>query len=79
LIAQYAHDTNFTIKAMRAATKRLAVLLDTFFYASRLEINTKLVAFYVATLALGSRPRQKGCKGAGQEEARESHHILPGV
>jgi len=33
----------------------------------------------VATLALGSRPRQRGCKGAGQEEARESHHILPGV
>jgi hypothetical protein len=25
----------------------------------------------VATLALGSRPRQKGCKVAGQEEARE--------
>jgi len=33
----------------------------------------------VATLALGSRPRQRGCKSAGQEEARESHHILPGV
>jgi hypothetical protein len=41
----------------------------------------------VATLALGSQPRQKGCKVAGQEEirelrqeeARESHHILPGV
>jgi hypothetical protein len=27
----------------------------------------------VATLVLGSRPRQRGCKGAGQEEARESH------
>jgi hypothetical protein len=27
----------------------------------------------VATLALGSQPRQRGCKGAGQEEARESH------
>jgi hypothetical protein len=25
--------------------------------------------FSVATLALGSRPRQRGCKGAGQEEA----------
>jgi hypothetical protein len=25
--------------------------------------------FYVATLALGSRPRQRGCKGAGQREA----------
>jgi predicted Na+-dependent transporter len=33
----------------------------------------------VTTLALGSRPRQRGCKGAGQEEARESHHILLGV
>jgi hypothetical protein len=49
----------------------------------------------VATLALGSGPRQRGCKVAGQEEvrelsqeearesrqeeARESHHILPGV
>jgi hypothetical protein len=36
---------------------------------------------------LGLRPRQRGCKVAGQEavreskqeEARESHHILPGV
>jgi hypothetical protein len=33
----------------------------------------------VATLALGSRPRQRGCKGAGQEEARESRQRLPGV
>jgi len=49
----------------------------------------------VATLALGSRPRKRGYKVAGQEEARESrqeeaqelrqeeaqesHHILPGV
>ncbi len=33
----------------------------------------------VATLALGLRPKQRGCKGAGQEEAWESHHILPGV
>ncbi len=33
----------------------------------------------VAALALGLRPRQRGCKGAGQEKARESHHILPGV
>jgi hypothetical protein len=23
--------------------------------------------------------RQRHCKGAGQEEARESHHILPGM
>jgi hypothetical protein len=49
----------------------------------------------VVTLALGSRPRQRGHKVAGQEEARESrqrgrkgagqeetwesHHILPGM
>jgi hypothetical protein len=33
----------------------------------------------VVTLALGSRPRPRGCKGAGQEKARESHHILPKV
>jgi len=35
--------------------------------------------FYVTTLTLGSRTRQRGCKGAGQEEARESHHVFPGV
>ncbi len=29
----------------------------------------------VVTLALGSRPRQRGCKGAGQEEAQEPRHI----
>jgi hypothetical protein len=28
------------------------------------------MAHFVATLALGSWPRQRGCKGAGQEEAR---------
>jgi hypothetical protein len=33
----------------------------------------------VATLDLGSRPRQRGCKGAGQREAHESHQGLPGV
>ncbi len=41
----------------------------------------------VVTLALGSRPRQRGCKVASQEEVRElrqeegweSHHILLGV
>jgi hypothetical protein len=38
-----------------------------------------IIIFIVATLALGSRPKQRGCKGAGQEEARESHHVLPGV
>jgi hypothetical protein len=34
-------------------------------------INISIFSFfvkYVATLALGSRPRQKACKGAGQEE-----------
>jgi len=51
--------------------------------------------FGVATLALGSRPRQRACKGVsqkgawesrqrhckgvGQEEVWESHHKLPGV
>ncbi len=35
--------------------------------------------FFVATLAVGSRPRQRGCKVAGQEEAGESHHLFPGV
>jgi hypothetical protein len=34
---------------------------------------------FVATLALGSRPRQRGCKGAGQREAQESHQGLPRV
>jgi hypothetical protein len=33
----------------------------------------------VTTLILGLQPRQRGCKVAGQEEALESHHILPGV
>jgi len=30
----------------------------------------------VATLTLGLRPKQRGCKVVGQEEAQESHHIL---
>jgi len=37
------------------------------------------VSIVVATLALGSWPRQRGCKGEGQEETRETHHILPGM
>ncbi len=41
--------------------------------------NSGVVMATVATLALGSRPRQRGCKGAGQEEARESHQRLPGM
>ncbi len=33
----------------------------------------------VATLALGLQPMQRGYKNASQEEAQESHHILPRV
>jgi len=42
---------------------------------------TILVYFgvFVATLSFGSRPRQRGYKGASQEKAWESHHILLGV
>jgi hypothetical protein len=29
----------------------------------------KVKSIFVTTLVLGSRPRQRGCKGAGQEEA----------
>ncbi len=52
-------------------------------------------ALNVATLALGSRPKQRACKGVSQEEAwesrqeetresrqeeaQESHHTFPGV
>jgi hypothetical protein len=55
------------------------------------KLETKFINFHylniVATLALGSWPRQKGSKVAGQEKARESrqkearvsHHILSGV
>jgi hypothetical protein len=38
-----------------------------------------VVKLIIVTLALGSRPRQRGCKGVGQREARESHQGLPGV
>jgi hypothetical protein len=41
--------------------------------------NPILWEIFVATLALGSRPRQRGYKGAGQREARESHQGLLGV
>jgi hypothetical protein len=35
---------------------------------------------FVATLALGSRPRQKGaCKVADQKEAQEFHRMLLGM
>ncbi len=33
----------------------------------------------IATLALGSQPRQRGNKVVGQKEAHESHHIFPGM
>jgi hypothetical protein len=38
-----------------------------------------MMHLHVATLTLGSQPKQRGYKVAGQEKARESHHILPGV
>jgi hypothetical protein len=44
-----------------------------------IQVMVSFVSMCVVMLTLGSRPRQRGCKGAGQEEARESHHILPGV
>jgi len=44
-----------------------------------LRSTSKLQAFIIATLALGLRPRQRGCKVVSQEDARESHHMLPGV
>jgi hypothetical protein len=44
-----------------------------------LRSTSKLQALIIATLALGLRPRQRGCKVVSQEDARESHHMLPGV
>ncbi len=38
-----------------------------------------IINLNVAILALGSRPRLRGYKGAGQKKAQESHHILSGV
>jgi hypothetical protein len=43
----------------------------------QISIATTFMIEVVTTLTLGSRPRQRGCKGAGQEKAWESHHILP--
>jgi len=43
-------------------------------FAKRQFLDIHIVAYhttFVATLALGSRPRQMGYKGAGQEEAQE--------
>jgi hypothetical protein len=39
----------------------------------------ELLALIVATLTLGSRPRQGVVSGRVKKEAQESHHILPGV
>jgi hypothetical protein len=44
-----------------------------------LRSTSKLQALIIATLALGLRPRQRGCQVVSQEDARESHHMLPGV
>jgi hypothetical protein len=41
--------------------------------------NNLILVSNVTTLALRSEPRQRGYKVEGQEEAHESHHILPGV
>jgi len=53
------------------------------FFPKRSPSLIRIVFFFitiiVATLALGSRLKQRGYKSAGQEEVRESHHILPGV
>jgi hypothetical protein len=39
LIAQYADDTNFTIKASRDATRRLVQVLEDFCHVFGLELN----------------------------------------
>jgi hypothetical protein len=39
----------------------------------------EFVGVFVATLALGSRPRQRGCKVASQKEGRESFRMFLGV
>jgi hypothetical protein len=47
-------------------------------WATFINVEGRLVDT-VVTLALGSRPRQGGYKVAGQEGARESLRMLPGV
>ncbi len=56
-------------------------LIGFFFFVMYCLIKVLLfvMKIIVATLALGSRPRQRGCKGASQREARESHQGLSGV
>jgi len=45
-----------------------------------IDLELEMIVYnIVITLALGSQPRQRGCKVVGQEEARKSHHILPKV
>ncbi len=58
------------------STKCIKQVLEEFPYVMPEELPPRR---RVATLALGSRPRQRGCKGAGQKEARESHQGLSGV
>ncbi len=48
--------------------------LAPYFFILAIDVLGYMLA--VATLALGSRPRQRGCKGAGQEEAWESHQSV---
>jgi hypothetical protein len=69
---------------MRHIIGKISTRAITFFHISfQLEVfkqsygppklqESQFQEFCVTTLALGSRPRQKACKGASQEEARES-------
>jgi hypothetical protein len=48
LIAQYADDTNFTIKTSHDATQKLAQVLEEFSHAFGLELNNaKTMAFWI--------------------------------
>jgi hypothetical protein len=51
---------------------------DIEFYASTI-VNMDQQIIFVATLALGSRPRQGLARVQAKREARESHLMLPGV
>jgi len=68
---ELAHTLNHLQKLHYVVVDEAHLLLSDF--------RPVMKGLFVATLALGSRPRQRGCKGAGQEEARESHQRLPGV
>jgi hypothetical protein len=43
------------------------------------KVRVVINVFYVATLALGLRPRQRGCKAASQVGDPGALHMLPGV